>query len=151
MTNLQFAHVALVCADPLEVERFYAKYFGFERRRVVPTGDGRQVVFTTSGTLTLEIFPTDQDRPLPPPDRDGYPFPGWRHLAFRVDDIDAKVAELGADARITLGPLGFDEVISGWRTVWVSDPEGNIIEISQGYRDEAQPPPLPPAWTLGGA
>jgi len=35
-----------------------------------------------------------------------------------------------------LGPLGFDAVIQGWRTAWIKDPEGNIVEISQGYKDE---------------
>ena len=47
------------------------------------------------------------------------------------------LAEMGKDAVITLGPFSFDAVIPGWRTVWVSDPEGNIVEISQGYKDQA--------------
>jgi glyoxylase I family protein len=28
------------------------------------------------------------------------------------------------------------------KVVWVADPEGNIIELNQGYRDEQNPPPL---------
>ena len=44
--------------------------------------------------------------------------------------------------RVTLGPLGFDDWIKGWRSAWIADPEGNIIERSQGYQDEANPPPL---------
>jgi len=46
------------------------------------------------------------------------------------------LAELGTDANITLGPLSFDDFIPGWRTVCIKDPEGNIVEISQGYTDE---------------
>lgn len=45
---------------------------------------------------------------------------------------------MGADAKVTLGPLDFDAFIKGWRTVWVSDPDGNIVEISQGFTDAAQ-------------
>jgi hypothetical protein len=26
---------------------------------------------------------------------------------------------------------------------WIADPEGNIVELNQGYIDEAEPPPLP--------
>ena len=37
---------------------------------------------------------------------------------------------------VTLGPLHFDDVIEGWQTVWIKDPEGNIIEITQGYKDQ---------------
>jgi glyoxylase I family protein len=36
---------------------------------------------------------------------------------------------------VTLGPLDFDGFIKGWRTVWVSDPDGTIVEISQGHKD----------------
>lgn len=40
------------------------------------------------------------------------------------------------DALVTLGPLNFDDLIPGWRSVWVADPNGNIVEISQGYVDQ---------------
>ena len=59
-----------------------------------------------------------------------------------MDDVDVKLGEMGDDAKITLGPLSFDDFIQGWRTVWIADPEGNIVEISQGYMDEDNPPPL---------
>ncbi|MDS4029814.1 MAG: VOC family protein [Candidatus Competibacter sp.] len=142
MSVLAFAHVGLTCKDPLAVERFYTQYFGFQRVRVVPLGED-QLVYTRSGNLTLEIFPAKEDRPVPPPSADGYPSPGVRHLAFQVDDVDAKLAELGEAAKITLGPLEFDAFIPGWKTVWIADPEGNIIEISQGYTDAPGTPPLP--------
>jgi len=65
-----------------------------------------------------------------------------RHIAFQVDDVDAKIRDMGSDAHITLGPLDFDAFIPGWRTVWLSDPAGNIVEVSQGYTDQENPPPL---------
>jgi len=65
-----------------------------------------------------------------------------RGLAFKVDDVDAKLAEMGDAAVITLGPFSFDAFIPGWRTVWLSDPEGNIVEVSQGFVDEENPPVL---------
>jgi glyoxylase I family protein len=40
---------------------------------------------------------------------------------------------MGPDAHVTAGPMSFDAIIPGWRTVWVADPDGNIVEISQGY------------------
>ncbi len=42
----------------------------------------------------------------------------------------------GSEARLTLGPLGFDAFIPGWRTAWIADPDGNIVEISQGFVDQ---------------
>ncbi len=49
---------------------------------------------------------------------------------------------MGSDATVTLGPLSFDAFIPGWRSAWLADPEGNIIEISQGYADQENPPPM---------
>jgi glyoxylase I family protein len=63
-----------------------------------------------------------------------------RHLAFKVDNVDAKLAEMGNDVQITLGPLNFDRDIPGWRTVWIADPDGRIVEISQGFVDQDNPP-----------
>lgn len=137
-----FSHIALNCKDPIAVEKFYTKHFGFKRTRVIPLGEGNQIVFTKSGSVYLEIFSAQGDNPAPAPTNDGHAFPGIRHIAFQVENVDAKLAEMGADAKITLGPLSFDDFIPGWRTVWVSDPEGNIVEISQGYQDEANPPAL---------
>jgi glyoxylase I family protein len=38
--------------------------------------------------------------------------------------------------------MDFDAFIPGWRSVWVADPEGNIVEISHGFVDEEHPPEL---------
>jgi glyoxylase I family protein len=137
-----FSHIALTCKDPIALERWYTKHFGFKRSSVFDIGGGAQLVFVKSGNVYLEIFPTAEDRPTPAPEKDGYGHPGVRHIAFQVDDVDAKLKEMGDDAHITLGPLDFDAFIPGWRTVWLSDPEGNIVEISQGYVDQDNPPPL---------
>ena len=136
-----FSHIAITCKDSIAVERFYTKYFGFKRARVIPLGDA-QIVFIKSGNVYLEIFETKDGRPVSAPEKDGYGYVGWRHIAFQVDSVDAKLTEMGKDARITLGPLDFNDFIPGWRTVWVADPEGNIVEISQGYVDQDNPPSL---------
>ena len=138
---MAFSHIGLTCTDPKAIERFYTKYFGFSRARVIPLGDW-ELVFIKSGDMYLELFKTGESSPLPAADKDGYPFPGFRHIAFQVENIDAKLAEMGDDARITLGPSDFGDFIPGWRTVWVADPEGNIVEITQGYTDQDNPPAL---------
>ena len=137
-----FHHMGLACRDPLRIEAFYARHFGFCRARVIPLGTD-QIVFIRCGDAYLELFQAKGDAPAPAPGGAGPEYPGWRHLAFRVDDVDAMLNEMGSDAHVTLGPVNFDDIIPGWRTVWVADPEGNIIEISQGYVDQDNPPPLP--------
>jgi glyoxylase I family protein len=107
---------------------------------VIPIDDGTEVVFLKCGEVYLELFQAQEDSPVPPAKEAGPKYPGVRHIAFQVDDVDAKLSELGDAARITLGPLNFDEVIPGWRTVWLADPDGNVVEISQGYVDQENPP-----------
>jgi len=47
--------------------------------------------------------------------------------------MDAKLAAMGDEAKVTFGPFGFDAFIPGWRTVWIADPDGNAIELME-YR-----------------
>lgn len=141
MASIAFSHIGIACQDPENIERFYTKYFGFQRARHIPLGDDA-IVFIKSGDVYLEIFKAKEESSGPANTDDGPWTPGWRHIAFQVDSVDAKLAELGDDARTTLGPMGFDDFIHGWRSVWIADPEGNIIEISEGYVDQENPPAL---------
>jgi glyoxylase I family protein len=141
MTASAFHHMAIACADPIAIERFYSRHFGFKRARVIPVGDS-QIVFIRSGDAYLELFQAKEPPPHERASGDGPWYPEWRHIAFKVDDVDAVLAEMGDAAAITLGPFSFDAFIPGWRTVWLSDPEGNIVEVTQGYVDEENPPAL---------
>jgi glyoxylase I family protein len=132
-------HLGLVSADPAAAERFYSRFFGFRRARVIGEG-ATQVIFLKADDFYLELFHASGASPVPPATDAGPEYPGWRHLAFKVDDVEAKLAEMGDAARVTAGPMSFDEFIPGWRTVWVADPDGNIVEISQGYVDQDDPP-----------
>lgn len=144
MTLQIFSQVALTCKDPIATEKFYTKHFGFKRARVAKLPDGDQIVFIKMGdsAFYFELFQAKEELPVDPPIKDGPQFPSVRHLAFKVDNVDAKLAEMGDDANITLGPLKFDDYIPGWRTVWITDPDGNIVELSQGFVDEENPLPL---------
>jgi glyoxylase I family protein len=141
MTPSTFHHMAIACKDPIAIERFYTRHFGFKRARVIPLGD-TQIVFIRSSDAYLELFQAKEPSPHERAKGDGPWYPEWRHIAFKVDDVDAKLAEMGDAAVVTLGPFGFDAFIPGWRTVWLSDPEGNIVEVTQGYVDEDSPPAL---------
>ncbi|NHC36000.1 VOC family protein [Scytonema millei] len=141
MAWLKFSQMAISCQDPIATEKFYTKYFGFQRARVAPLGK-EQIVFLKLDDMYLELIQAKEESPTYQIRNDGPAYPGWRHLGFQVDNVDAKLAEMGEDAKISLGPLNFDEFISGWRSVWITDPNGNIIEISQGYTDQDNPPSL---------
>jgi glyoxylase I family protein len=141
MASSQFLHVALNCKDPIAIERFYTHHFGFKRARVYDPGP-KQVVVIKAGSLSLELFSAVGEAPTWPAGKAGPEYQGLRHLAFLVDDLDAKLAELGASVKIDLGPVDMSQYIRGMHVAWVADPEGNILELSQGYVEEDNPPLL---------
>ncbi|GHD81784.1 VOC family protein [Streptomyces goshikiensis] len=133
-----WSHVGLNCTDQKTTEDFYTRYFGFTRARVVDLGESR-IVFLRKGDAYLELFAADT-APAGAAHEDGPQAPGrMRHLAFQTDSVDAFLASLGDAAEVTLGPLDFDDFICGWRTVWVRDPDGVIVEVSQGFEDDRTP------------
>jgi len=133
--GLVWSHVALNCRDQATTVDFYRRYLGFEQVRSVDLG-GHQIVFLRSGAVLLELFDADGDA-LFDPKQDGPANPGViRHLAFQTDDVDAFLERVGDDVPVSLGPMSFDAFIPGWRTVWLLDPDGVIVEVSQGYRDQ---------------
>lgn len=137
MPSAAFFHVAVTVNDLSAFESFYQKHFGFRRARTIDLGGGKELVFLKNDDgFYFEVFPPDEQRPVPAAEGDGPHYPGIRHLAFTVPDVDAFIAAMGDEANITLGPLAFDAFIPGWKTVWIKDPEENIIEITQGYKDE---------------
>lgn len=144
MSSIRFHHVSLTCRDPIAVERWYTRHFGFERARVVELGQS-QIVFLRGNGVRLELFQATAEAPIEPPQGDGYPWPSVRNLSFEVENIDAHVAAMGSDAEVALGPLDFRDWIPGWRSVWLRDPEGYLVQVTQGYVDQENPPPLPAA------
>ena len=131
------SQLAITCKDQKVTEDWYCRNFGFRRARVAKLPDGKEIIFIkmADSSFYLELFVADNDSPLPDAENDGYTFPGFRHLAFKVDDVDSKLAEI-LPLEVTLGPLDFDSFIPGWRTVWIKDPDGRIIEVSQGFQDQ---------------
>jgi glyoxylase I family protein len=58
---------------------------------------------------------------------------GYHHFCLRVDSVDRTLAELRSrDVEVTGEPFEVEEVSS--RLALVSDPWGNLIEISEDLR-----------------
>ena|ERR1700712_1593214 len=137
MADMIFSHIALSCADLERTQQFYIDHFGFSVARVIPLGGDNKIVFLkNSQPVYLELFLADAFSPgVPVATGDGPHYPGVRHIAFQVTDVEATLNKMGSAADITLGPLDFGDFIPGWKTAWIKDPDGTIVEISQGYTD----------------
>ena len=110
MNILGTHHVAVICSDYERSKWFYTAVLGKLDLRLP---DGTQV--------ELFSFPD-------PPKRPSYPEAcGLRHLAFRVPDVAAAAAELGA-AGVAVEPVRVDEY-TGKRFTFFADPDGLPLEL----------------------
>ena len=121
-------HVGIIVSD-LERSTAFYRTLGFEVSRDIPWEDGsRAIRFVRSGDFEIELF-WYAETPLPTPPAEGKPL-GFRHLAFRVDDVDGALAELKA-----AGVVGADvtarDTGMGFRIAFLRDPDGVELELAQ--------------------
>ena len=91
-----------------------------------------RLVVMKSDTCCIELLEYEapaspNERPIPP---NGL---GSGHIAFRVDDIEAKKRELEAKGVVFFSDVNYvDEgPLAGWRWVFFSDPDGIPLELVQ--------------------
>jgi len=133
-------HVAFNCRDRIAQEKFYARHFGFRRLRVFNAGRPGEFVMIGAGPVRLELFQARNAVPEEQGDRDRV---GFKHLCLEVDDVELKAAQL-KDAGVDIDPvIDCSDQVPGLLVCFFRDPEGNVIELMQGWQDQADPPPLP--------
>lgn len=144
--RIQYVHTNLIAKDWRKLAQFYIDVFGC--RPLYPERDlqGEWVAQLTGiedvriqgihlrlpgneAGPTLEIFgyQPDQCREIPP----AINHPGFGHIAFHVDSVEAVLSELTAHGGKALGKVVRKEyeTIGLLTAVYARDPEGNIIEI----------------------
>ena len=148
MINAKYKHTNIVARDWRELADFYIRIFGcievpperkgigewVERCTSVPAAEIRGIHLLLPGHgydgPTLEIFQYNKalDRPETAINR-----PGLAHLAFSVDDVESARDEVTAAGGATVGEMvTVDIPDAGIITfIYMTDPEGNIIELQK--------------------
>jgi glyoxylase I family protein len=128
-----FSHIAFNCRDLFAQEKFYVKHFGFKRCRTFNAGKPDEFFLLKIGSMRLELFTSGKATEA---ERGGEQAIGFKHLAIDVPKLEPVIEGLRADG-IEPDPIkDISHVIPGARIVFFRDPEGNIIELMEGYRDE---------------
>ena len=125
-------HLAMNCRDIRRSEAFYAKHFGFRRARTFNAGTGGEFVLIRLGATCLELFAA----PAGAPAVEGEPAVGFKHLAFEVPDLEAMRKQLAADGVAVGDTIDCTSILSGMKVCFFKDPDGNLLEIMQGYKDQ---------------
>lgn len=120
MQVIQFLHAALLVSNLEQAQRFYEHILGLERvdRPLKFPGVWYQI-----GPVQLHLMTAaDPHAELVNPEKWGRN----RHLAFAVTDLE------GMKTRLSTENYPFQLSASGRAALFVQDPDGNVIELSQG-------------------
>ncbi len=127
-------HIAFNCADLNAQEEFYTKHFGFRRCRVFKPDTADEFIMLRLGPVCLELFTAPDTAPAT--DAGKHP-PGFKHLAFEVPSLEDVIKDLNADGIATEDIRDCSALLEGMRICFFNDPDGNRIELVQGYQDES--------------
>jgi predicted enzyme related to lactoylglutathione lyase len=134
-------HTALAVGDLTRAVDFYRDAFGYE---VIPEPQGerpmtepiRQLVGLSSvdcelaqlrSAISGHVLELIAFRDIPPGAEDHGPTrPGFGHLSFVVDDLEAAVAEV---ARLGARVLGRLTLFDGDRRAYCREPSGTVVEL----------------------
>jgi catechol 2,3-dioxygenase-like lactoylglutathione lyase family enzyme len=143
---MKLRHVSITTRDADRLADFYSTVFGYGQRGPPRTLSGERV-WRGNGLAGIDIYSIWLSQPgaegafleLLQYDRllnrqtPAVNEPGYGHIAFQVEDIDASYAailECGGTALGEITDLGTAK--APYRIVYMRDPDGNILEIEQG-------------------
>ena len=125
-------HGALVTADLDRLRDFYVERLGF---RPIGGFADHNILFLAVDDLTIEL---EEGHDAGGPARGR----GWHHLALEVADVDAAYAELTArGVPFQAPPAGFPADAPLLRIAFLTDPDGNLLELVQPLGRRYPPPP----------
>ena len=120
-------HISLLTNNFARLRDFYVEVLGL---RIAGGFPGQNIIFLEAGNVLIELEEHDStpaNSHAPPDDRVGL---GWNHLAFDVDDVDAAFNDLiSLGVRSQAAPADYPEGAATMRIAFLSDPDGNIIEL----------------------
>ena len=121
-------HIAIIGTDYIKTKEFYVDKLGFEVISEHNRPEKNDIIINVqNGDLVLEIF-IKEDAPLRPkmPNPE---YSGLRHLAFKVDDIEAVLKKFD-ELDIPHEELRYDD-FDNKKMAFFFDPDGLPLEIHE--------------------
>jgi catechol 2,3-dioxygenase-like lactoylglutathione lyase family enzyme len=141
---MKFSHVSIVARDTNRLADFYKEVFGCEDTEPRTSMSGEALsrgngvpnaeIFAAWLSLPgidgpfLEIFEYKDTEDCPPP---AVNRPGYGHIAFDVDDLQAVFDAVIAAGGSAQGEITAFEGESPFSYVYMRDPEGNVLDLKQ--------------------
>ena len=129
--KISVEHIAIVARNPAALKAWYENVLG--AKTVFDNGQTPPTCLISLGNVWFEIYAADQSLP----DTANNKLAGFRHLALRVDSLDAAKAELEKTG------VKFNEAeraaAGGGRIIFFEDCEGNLLHLVERTKDSTLP------------
>jgi glyoxylase I family protein len=129
IVNISVEHIAIPATDPVALKNWYERVVGVQT--VFDNGEHPPTYILSLGNVWFEIYQAT----APLAERGNNKLAGFRHLALRVDSLDAAKAELEKRG------VKFTEEIrlaaGGGRVLFFADLEGNLLHFVERPADSA--------------
>lgn len=125
--DISVDHLAIVAKDPVAVKNWYERVLG--AKPVWDNGQNPPACLISLGNVWFEIYAAEK----PLPGRGNNKLAGFRHIALRVDSLDAAKTELekrGVKFSGSEGPAA-----GGGRILFFEDCEGNLLHLVERPKD----------------
>ena len=125
--NISVEHIAIVATNPVALKNWYERVLG--AREVFNNGQNPPTCLISLGSVWFEIYAAEK----PLPERGNNKLAGFRHLALRVDSLDAAKSELekrGVKFTEEIRPAA-----GGGRVLFFEDGEGNLLHLVERLAD----------------
>ncbi len=125
--NISVEHIAVVAKNPVALKNWYERALG--AREIFNNGQNPPTCLIALGNVWFEIYAAEKSLPETANNK----LAGFRHLALRVDSLDA--------AKIELEKCGvnFSEAerpaAGGGRILFFEDCEGNLLHFVERAKD----------------
>lgn len=125
--NFSVEHIALPATNPATLKNWYERVLG--AKLIFDNGENPPAFLISLGNVWLEIYAAEKALP----DTANNKLAGFRHLALRVDSLDAAKIELekrGVKFTEQIKPAG-----GGGRVLFFADGEGNLLHLAERPKD----------------
>jgi glyoxylase I family protein len=126
--NISIEHIAIPATNPVALKNWYERILGareiFNNGKIPPT-----LLIALPGGGWFEIYAAEK----PLPERGNNKLAGFRHIALRVDSIDA--AKPGPEKRGVKFTEEIKPAAGGGRVLFFEDGEGNLLHLVERPAD----------------
>jgi glyoxylase I family protein len=129
--NIFVEHIAIVAQDPVTLKSWYERVLG--AREIINNGQNPPTYLVALDNVWFEIYAAEKSLP----DTTNNKLAGFRHLALRVDSLDAAKTEL--EKRGVKFSEAERPAAGGGRILFFADCEGNLLHFVERPKDSALP------------